>query len=147
MNDVSKTIQRDLKQDDLILIAGAGGFIGGSLVRYFYDLGYTRIRAVDKKPLSNWYQRIPGVENLCLDLSGATSVPAPWRMPSKSITWQRIWAGWVSSSVSVWNACARLSSIRTCSKPRTRQASTVSSFPPRPVSIISSCSRILMCGR
>ena len=69
MNDVSKTIQRDLKQDDLILIAGAGGFIGGSLVNYFHELGYTRIRAVDKKPLSNWYQRIPGVENLCLDLS------------------------------------------------------------------------------
>ena len=69
MNDVSRTIQRDLKQDDLLLIAGAGGFIGGSLVRYFHDLGYTRIRAVDKKPLSNWYQRISGVENLCLDLS------------------------------------------------------------------------------
>jgi nucleoside-diphosphate-sugar epimerase len=62
------TIQRDLNQDDLIVITGAGGFIGGSLVRYFHDLGYTRIRAVDKKPLSNWYQRIPGVENLRLDL-------------------------------------------------------------------------------
>lgn len=69
MNHVSNTIQRDLKQDDLIVIAGAGGFIGGSLVRYFRDLGYTRIRAVDKKPLSNWYQNIPGVENLVLDLS------------------------------------------------------------------------------
>ena len=73
MKDVSNTIQRDLKQDDLILIAGAGGFIGGSLVRYFHDLGYTRIRAVDKKPLSNWYQRVPGVENLCLDLSESSA--------------------------------------------------------------------------
>src|SRR5574339_1285285 len=63
------SIQRDLKQDDLIVITGAGGFIGGSLVRYFHDLGFTRIRAVDKKPLSNWYQRIPGVQNLRLDLS------------------------------------------------------------------------------
>ena len=62
-------IQRDLNQDDLIVITGAGGFIGGSLVRYFHDLGYTRIRAVDKKPLSNWYQRLPDVENLRLDLS------------------------------------------------------------------------------
>jgi nucleoside-diphosphate-sugar epimerase len=68
-NSPIKTIRRDLKQDDLIVVAGAGGFIGGSLVRYFHDLGYTRIRAVDKKPLSKWYQRIPGVENLCLDLS------------------------------------------------------------------------------
>ncbi len=64
-----QSIRRDLKQDDLIVVAGAGGFIGGSLVRYFHDLGYTRIRAVDKKPLSRWYQRSPGVENLCLDLS------------------------------------------------------------------------------
>src|SRR5512143_3392566 len=68
-NKQSKSIQRDLKQDDLIVVTGAGGFIGGSLVRYFHDLGYTRIRAVDKKPLENWYQRIPGVENLQLDLS------------------------------------------------------------------------------
>jgi nucleoside-diphosphate-sugar epimerase len=68
-NNQAKPIQRDLKQDDLIVVAGAGGFIGGSLVRYFHDLGYTRIRAVDKKPLGNWYQRIPSVENLHLDLS------------------------------------------------------------------------------
>lgn len=68
-NSTANYIQRNLKQDDLMVIAGAGGFIGGSLVRYFHDLGYTRIRAVDKKPLSNWYQRLTGVENLCLDLS------------------------------------------------------------------------------
>ena len=72
-NNQVKSIHRDLKQDDLIVIAGAGGFIGGSLVRYFHDLGYTRIRAVDKKPLSNWYQRIADVENLCLDLSKSES--------------------------------------------------------------------------
>ncbi len=65
--------ERDLKHDDLIVVAGAGGFIGGWLTRYYHDLGYTRIRAVDKKPLQNWYQRTPGVENLCLDLSGPES--------------------------------------------------------------------------
>jgi GDP-D-mannose 3', 5'-epimerase len=58
-----------VNQDDLIVIAGAGGFIAGSLVRYFHDRGFTRIRAVDKKPLPDWYQRVPGVESLCLDLS------------------------------------------------------------------------------
>src|SRR5215217_2684993 len=68
-NNQAKPVQRDLKQDDLIVIAGAGGFIGGSLVRYFRDLGYTRIRAVDKKPVSNWYQPFADVENLSLDLS------------------------------------------------------------------------------
>ena len=58
-----------LGKDDLIVIGGAGGFIAGSLARYFHDQGFTRIRAIDKKPLPEWYQRVPGVECLCLDLS------------------------------------------------------------------------------
>ncbi|MGC8829790.1 MAG: NAD-dependent epimerase/dehydratase family protein [Verrucomicrobiia bacterium] len=62
-------IVRDINKDEKIVVAGAGGFIGGSLVRYFHNLGFTNIRAVDKKPLPLWYQRVPGVESLCLDLS------------------------------------------------------------------------------
>ena len=58
-----------MKKDDLILVAGAGGFIGGALVRYFIKKGFTHIRAVDKKPLPLWYQRTPGVESLCMDLT------------------------------------------------------------------------------
>ena len=61
--------KRNLKKDDLIVITGAGGFIAGSLTRFFHDQGYTRIRAVDKKPLPDWYQRVPGVECLSMDLS------------------------------------------------------------------------------
>ena len=61
--------QQTTRKDDLIVIGGAGGFIGGALTRYFHDRGFTRIRALDKKPLSDWYQRIPGAESLCLDLS------------------------------------------------------------------------------
>jgi len=57
-----------LKKDDLIVITGAGGFIGGALARYFREQGFTRIRAVDKKALYQWYQHVPGVESLCLDL-------------------------------------------------------------------------------
>ena len=68
-NPTPESIQRDLNKDDLIVITGAGGFIAGSLARYFHDLGYTRIRAIDRKPLYEWYQRVPGVESLCLDLS------------------------------------------------------------------------------
>ena len=56
-------------KDIQILVAGAGGFIGGALCRYFKDKGFTHIRGVDKKPLPDWYQHVPGVENLCLDLS------------------------------------------------------------------------------
>ena len=58
-----------LQKDDLIVVAGAGGFIAGALARYFSEQGFTRIRAIDKKPLPDWYQRVPGVESLSLDLS------------------------------------------------------------------------------
>jgi GDP-D-mannose 3',5'-epimerase len=62
-------LSRDTKKEDLIVITGAGGFIAGALTRYFHEQGFTRIRAIDKKPLPDWYQHVPGVENLCLDLS------------------------------------------------------------------------------
>jgi len=65
-NPIAATL---LPKDSLIAIAGAGGFIGGSLTRYFHEQGFTRIRAVDKKPLPEWYQRVPGVESLCMDLT------------------------------------------------------------------------------
>ena len=63
------TALSSLNKQDLIVVAGAGGFIAGSLVRYFHDQGFINIRAVDKKPLPMWYQRVPGVESLCMDLS------------------------------------------------------------------------------
>jgi GDP-D-mannose 3', 5'-epimerase len=56
-------------KNDLIVITGAGGFIAGALTRYFHDKGFTRIRAIDKKPLPDWYQRVEGVECLSMDLS------------------------------------------------------------------------------
>src|SRR5947199_6176678 len=58
-----------MSKDKLIVITGAGGFIGGNLVKYFSDKGFTRIRAVDKKPICEWYLRVPEAENLCLDCS------------------------------------------------------------------------------
>jgi GDP-D-mannose 3', 5'-epimerase len=66
-----RLIEKDpkLAKDDLIVIAGAGGFIGGSLARALHNKGFRRIRAVDKKPIAEWYQRVPGVECLCRDLS------------------------------------------------------------------------------
>ena len=64
----SAIMEHQPNKDDLIVIAGAGGFIAGALTRYFHDLGYTRIRAIDRKPLPQWYQRIPRVECLCMDL-------------------------------------------------------------------------------
>ncbi|HZT22498.1 MAG TPA: NAD-dependent epimerase/dehydratase family protein [Verrucomicrobiae bacterium] len=51
-----------------ILVAGAGGFIGGHLVADLLRRGHTDIRAVDIKPFEEWHQRFPEVENLQLDL-------------------------------------------------------------------------------
>jgi GDP-D-mannose 3',5'-epimerase len=56
-----------MQRDKLIVITGAGGFIGGNLTKFFRDKGFTRIRAVDKKPVREWYLYLPEVENLCLD--------------------------------------------------------------------------------
>jgi GDP-D-mannose 3',5'-epimerase len=57
-----------MDKDDLIVLTGAGGFIGGHLVADLVRKGYTRIRAVDIKPVDDWYQLFPEAENLQLDL-------------------------------------------------------------------------------
>jgi GDP-D-mannose 3', 5'-epimerase len=66
-----RLVEKDapLKKDDLIVITGGGGFIGGNLALHFKKKGFTRIRAVDKKPLHEWYLHVPGIESLCLDCS------------------------------------------------------------------------------
>ena len=53
----------------LILVTGAGGFIGGSFISALRDRGFRSIRAVDIKPVGTWYQEFDDVENLCLDLN------------------------------------------------------------------------------
>jgi nucleoside-diphosphate-sugar epimerase len=50
-----------------VLVTGAGGFIGGHLVRALLDDGVD-VRGVDLKPLDDWYQRFDDAENLELDL-------------------------------------------------------------------------------
>jgi nucleoside-diphosphate-sugar epimerase len=51
-----------------VAVCGAGGFIGGHLVKYLLSKGVDVVRAVDIKPLDEWYQVTEGVENLVLDL-------------------------------------------------------------------------------
>ena len=58
-----------MAHNDLVLVTGGGGFIGGALVSSLRQQGYKCIRAVDIKPLDHWYQRFDDVENLCLDLN------------------------------------------------------------------------------
>jgi nucleoside-diphosphate-sugar epimerase len=60
-------------KDQLILVAGGGGFIGGHLVADFRRQGYSNIRSVDIKPKSEWYQCFDDVENMELDLQDKAS--------------------------------------------------------------------------
>ncbi len=52
----------------LTLVTGAGGFIGGHLVRQLVDRG-SNVRAVDCKPLDQWFQVHEQADNRVLDLS------------------------------------------------------------------------------
>lgn len=50
------------------VVTGAGGFIGGHLVAALATDG-KRVRAVDVKPVAEWYQAHPDAENLSSDVS------------------------------------------------------------------------------
>src|SRR6266853_6516977 len=51
-----------------VVVCGVCGFIGGHLLPDLLKQGCQDLRAVDIKPLDEWYQVFPKVENLQLDL-------------------------------------------------------------------------------
>src|SRR5690348_10111365 len=55
-----------------ILVTGAGGFIGGQLVKYLEQQG-SEIRAVDRKPLEASYYRSSSADNRVYDLQNLES--------------------------------------------------------------------------
>jgi len=62
------SVQPTISRTDPILVTGAGGFIGGWLVRYLQENGFTNLRAIDIKPIEEWHQVLPGVDNRVADL-------------------------------------------------------------------------------
>ena len=52
-----------MNRNELVVIAGAGGFIGGHLVADLRRRGHTRLRAVDIKPFDEWYQPFADVDH------------------------------------------------------------------------------------
>lgn len=57
-----------MNREDRVVVCGAGGFIGGHLIADLRRQGYGKLRAVDIKPQTDWYQRFPDVDNMTLDL-------------------------------------------------------------------------------
>ena len=51
-----------------VLVTGAGGFIGGHLVKDLLSQGYW-VRAVDRKPSEHWYQTFNEAESYVADMS------------------------------------------------------------------------------
>jgi GDP-D-mannose 3',5'-epimerase len=52
-----------------VVVCGAGGFIGGHLVADLRREGRFEVRAVDVKPIAEWFQVFDDVDNRVLDLS------------------------------------------------------------------------------
>ena len=55
-------------KNDLIVVTGAGGFIGGWLVHHLLEAGHRQVRAVDLKPVGEWFQVCPDADNMVADL-------------------------------------------------------------------------------
>jgi len=56
-----------------VMVAGAGGFIGGHLVSSLLGAGNVKVKAVDIKPLDEWFQLSEVAENQQLDLRDVSS--------------------------------------------------------------------------
>jgi GDP-D-mannose 3', 5'-epimerase len=72
-------LRSQLRAENLTVVTGAGGFIGGHLVAELRRRGHHRLRAVDIKPLDQWFQRFDDVDNQVLDLRAKEACEAATR--------------------------------------------------------------------
>jgi GDP-D-mannose 3',5'-epimerase len=66
--DVRPRTDPGLDAGKLAVVTGAGGFIGGHLIADLLASGFERVRAVDVKPMSQWFQLFGTADNRQLDL-------------------------------------------------------------------------------
>ena len=88
-----------------VVVAGAGGFIGGHLVADLVSDGHDAV-AVDLKPFSEWHQRIDGAESKQLDLSLRDACYEALEGATPSTTSPPTWAAWGSSRTTRRCACS-----------------------------------------
>ena len=105
-----------------VVVCGGGGFIGGHLVKRLKASGASEIRAVDIKPLDEWYQVTPGVENLSLDLrdrnncyQASEGVDAVFQLAADM-------GGMALSRTTAPSVCSACSSILICCLPQRTKA-------------------------
>jgi nucleoside-diphosphate-sugar epimerase len=80
---------------NLVVVAGGGGFIGGHLVADLVREG-TDVRAVDVKPPEDWYQRPKGAQVMQLDLRHADACREAVQHATRVYNLAAVWVGWGS---------------------------------------------------
>ena len=122
-------------KDDLVVVTGGGGFIGGHLVADLRRQGYKKIRAVDIKPLDEWYQRFDDVENLSLDLNLKENceTAAEGARQIYNLAADMGGMGFIENNKAAVHAVGAHQHAHAAWPPR-KSASSASSTPPRPAS-------------
>ena len=115
-----------------VLVTGAGGFIGGHLVRRLREDGVGGSGPSTASPTTSGTRSSTTSRTSTPTCSCSTPAARPPTASTRCSTWRPTWAAWASSRTTRPCACCRCSSRRTCSWPPARPASSASSTRRRP---------------